>query len=41
MDYRALGRRMLREFREYIDNVNEAALDEARERRKNKKTAKI
>ena len=40
MDYRALGRRMLREFREYIDNVNEAALDEARERRKNKKASR-
>ena len=30
MDYRALGRRMLIEFREYIDSVNEAALDEAK-----------
>ena len=36
MDYRALGRRILGEFREYIDNVNETALEESRQRRKEK-----
>lgn len=37
MDYRALGRRMLGEFREYIDNVNEAALEESKKRRSAKR----
>ena len=41
MDYRALGRRMLKEFREYIDSVNEAALDEAKKRRTAKKEKKV
>ena len=33
MDYRALGRRILGEFREYIEKTNEEALQRAQSRR--------
>ena len=36
MDYRALGKRLLREFREYIERVNEEALKQAIARKKSK-----
>lgn len=34
-DYRALGRRILKEFKEYIENTNEQILEDLLERRKN------
>ena len=34
MDYRALGRRILSEFKEYIEKTNEAALKQAKSRQK-------
>ena len=36
MDYRALGRRILNEFKEYIDKTNEEALKQAKIRQKRK-----
>ena len=38
MDYRALGRRILHEFREYIEKTNEEALKQAENRQKRKIT---
>jgi hypothetical protein len=36
MDYRALGRRILSEFKEYIDKVNEENLKKALKQKKKK-----
>ena len=36
MDYRALGRRILHEFKEYIEKTNEEALKQAENREKRK-----
>ena len=36
MDYRALGRRILKEFKAYIEKTNEAALKQAKNRQKKK-----